>query len=129
MKKYYITLAVLILAVGLWIILPPLLHEDEEEPAVIPPQQTAEEQEEAVSLLLSAVGDVMVHKPQIPAQYDSETETYNFDNNFEYVKKYLERADLALCNLETTFAGVNYTGYPVFNAPESLADALKKAGV
>ncbi|MDD3168504.1 MAG: CapA family protein, partial [Eubacteriales bacterium] len=72
---------------------------------------------------------VMVHKPQIPAQYDSETETYNFDNNFEYVKKYLERADLALCNLETTFAGGNYTGYPVFNAPESLADALKKAGV
>ncbi|HVI40626.1 MAG TPA: CapA family protein, partial [Anaerovoracaceae bacterium] len=32
------------------------------------------------------------------------------------------------CNLETTFAGGQYTGYPVFNAPESLASALKKAG-
>ncbi len=126
MKKYFIILAVFIFAVGLWIILPPLLHED--EPVVIPPQQTVEEHEEPVNLRISAVGDVMVHKPQIPAQYDSETETYNFDNNYEYVKKYIERADLAICNLETTFAGGNYTGYPVFNAPESLADALKKAG-
>lgn len=126
MKKHFIILAVFVITVGLFIIIPPLLHED--EPVVIPPQQTVEEHEEPVTLLISAVGDVMVHKPQIPAQYDSETGTYNFDNNFEYIKNYIERADLALCNLETTFAGGNYTGYPVFNAPESLADALKKAG-
>lgn len=125
-KKYSIILAVIIIAVGLCIIIPPLLHED--EPDVIPPQETVEEQEQAVSFLISAVGDVMVHKPQIPAQYDGATGTYNFDNNYEYIKKYIERSDLALCNLETTFAGGNYSGYPVFNAPESLADALKKAG-
>jgi len=126
MKKYYIILAGLIIAVGLWIILPPLFHEEKQEAE--PPKPPVVEQEEAVSLSISAVGDVMVHKPQIPAQYDSATETYNFDNNFEYVKKYIEEADLALCNLETTFAGGTYTGYPVFNAPESLAAALKKAG-
>lgn len=126
MKKYYTILAGLIIAVGLWIILSPLLHGDEQE--VEPPKPPVVEQEEAVSLSISAVGDVMVHKPQIPAQYDSATGTYNFDNNFEYVKKYIEKADLALCNLETTFAGGTYTGYPVFNAPESLAAALKKAG-
>ncbi len=126
MKKYYIILAGLIIAVGLWIILPPLLHGDNQEAE--PPKPPVVEQEEAVSLSISAVGDVMVHKPQIPAQYESATGTYNFDNNFEYVKKYIEEADLALCNLETTFAGGTYTGYPVFNAPESLAAALKKAG-
>lgn len=126
MKKYYIISAVLIIAVGLWIILPPLLHGDKQE--VEPPKPPVEQQEEAVSISISAVGDVMVHKPQIPAQYDSATGAYNFDNNFEYVKKYIEKADLALCNLETTFAGGTYTGYPVFNAPESLAEALKKAG-
>lgn len=126
MKKYYIISAVIIIAVGLWIILPPLLHGDKQE--VEPPKPPVVEQEEAVSISISAVGDVMVHKPQIPAQYDSATGAYNFDNNFEYVKKYIEKADLALCNLETTFAGGTYTGYPVFNAPESLAEALKKAG-
>lgn len=127
MKKIsIIILAVLIIAVGLCIILPPLLHEQEKAPVQAPVAK--EEPEQPISLSISAVGDVMVHKPQIPAQYDSTSNTYNFDNNFEYVKKYVERSDLALCNLETTFAGGTYTGYPVFNAPESLADALKKAG-
>lgn len=126
MKKFYIILTAFIIAVGLLIILPPLLHDDSKQ--VEPSQNPVEEQEEAISLSISAVGDVMVHKPQIPAQYDAATGTYNFDNNFEYVKKYIEKADLALCNLETTFAGGTYSGYPVFNAPESLAAALKKAG-
>lgn len=125
MKKYYIILAGLIIAVGLWIIIPPLLHEEEPE---VEPAQPPFVEEQAITLTISAVGDVMVHKPQIPAQYDPGTESYNFDNNFEYVTKYIEASDLALCNLETTFAGGNYTGYPVFNAPESLAEALKKAG-
>jgi len=125
-KKYFIISAAFIIAVGLCIIIPPLLHEEKQEAQ--PSQQPAVEQEVPVSLDISAVGDVMVHKPQIPAQYDSATKTYNFDNNFQYVEKYIEKADLALCNLETTFAGGNYSGYPVFNAPESLAAALKKAG-
>jgi poly-gamma-glutamate synthesis protein (capsule biosynthesis protein) len=128
MKKYFIILAVLIVAVGLWIILPPLLHGDAEEETAPPPAATIPEPEQPVSLSISAVGDVMVHLSQINAQYDAATKTYNFDNNFEYVKSYIEKADLALCNLETTFAGGRYTGYPVFNTPDSLADALVKAG-
>ena len=127
MKKYYIIiLAAFIIAAGLFAILPPLLHEDIQDPGPSPPIE--EEREEAVSLSIAAAGDVMVHKPQLSAQYDEASETYNFDNNFEYIKKYIENADLALFNLETTFAGGKYTGYPVFNAPESLAAALKKAG-
>lgn len=128
MKKYVIILAVLIVAAGLWIILPPLLHEDIAEEPPPPPALAAPEPEQPVSLSISAVGDVMVHRSQIDAQYDGSTGTYNFDNNFEYVRKYIEKADLALCNLETTFAGGRYSGYPVFNTPDSLADALKKAG-
>ncbi len=121
-------MAALIIAAGLFIIiLPPILHgEKGDAPPASPP--TVTEPEKPVSLSISAVGDVMVHQPQITAQYDSATETYNFDNNFEYVKKYIAGSDLALCNLETTFAGGHYTGYPVFNTPDSLAVALKKAG-
>lgn len=78
-----------------------------------------------------AVGDVMVHTPQLQAQYDYSNGTYNFDNNFKYVKKYIEDADYSLANLETTLAGNNvyqYSSYPTFNSPDELADALKNAG-
>ena len=78
-----------------------------------------------------AVGDVMVHEPQLTAQYDSSNNTYSFDNNFKYVKKYIEDADYSLANLETTLAGNDkypYSSYPLFNSPDELADALKDAG-
>jgi poly-gamma-glutamate synthesis protein (capsule biosynthesis protein) len=68
----------------------------------------------------SAVGDVKVHMPQIPCQYDRPQALY-FDINFEYVKKYILQADLALCNLETSFAENPY-GLP-YQSPESLAGA------
>lgn len=73
----------------------------------------------------------MVHSPQLQAQYDSSTKTYNFDNNFKYVKKYIKEADYSLANLETTLAGNDvypYSSYPMFNSPDDLADALKNAG-
>lgn len=78
-----------------------------------------------------AVGDVMVHTPQLQAQYNYSNGTYNFDNNFKYVKKYIEDADYSLANLETTLAGndvYQYSSYPTFNSPNELADALKNAG-
>ncbi|MCL1981728.1 MAG: CapA family protein [Clostridiales bacterium] len=81
-----------------------------------------------VSLVITCVGDVMVHKSQIASQYDSRTDTYDYSNNFAYAKKYIESSDLAICNLETTFGGKPYTGYPVFSAPDELAAALKAAG-
>ena len=81
-----------------------------------------------MELSIVCVGDVMVHRSQIASQYDSDSKTYNYDNNFQYVKKYIEAADLALCNVETTFAGGTPSGYPSFNAPDALADALANAG-
>lgn len=78
-----------------------------------------------------AAGDVMIHSPQMQAQYDYSTGTYNFDNNFKYVKKYIENADYSLANLETTLAGnevYQYSSYPTFNSPDELADGLKNAG-
>ena len=81
-----------------------------------------------ITLSIVCVGDTMVHQPQIASQYDSKSKTYNYDNNFQYVKKYVSTADLALCNVETTFAGGKPTGYPSFNAPDALAAALAKAG-
>ncbi|MDW7684902.1 MAG: CapA family protein [Bacillota bacterium] len=85
---------------------------------------------EPVDILISAVGDIMVHQMQLDAQYNSSTKQYDFTNNFQYIKPYIQRADLSLANLETTFAGDarKYSGYPMFNTPDAMADALKDAG-
>lgn len=84
--------------------------------------------EEPVDLSIFCVGDVMVHRSQIACQYDSSTGKYDYTNNYKYVKDYISQADLALCNIETTFAGQPYSGYPAFCAPDELADALKDTG-
>lgn len=89
------------------------------------------EKVETYTASILAAGDVMVHTPQLKAQYNASTKTYNFDNNFKYVKKYIEKADYSLANLETTLAGndvYKYSSYPMFNSPDELADALKNAG-
>ena len=77
-----------------------------------------------------AVGDIMMHKEEIEGGKVAGTDTYNFDYMFEAVKPYIEKADLAIGNLETPLAGKDraYTGYPAFNAPEQLAHALKNTG-
>lgn len=74
------------------------------------------------------VGDIMAHSTQYKAAYDSSTGEYSFDENYKYVKDYISQADLALCNVETVFAGGEPCGYPVFNAPDALATDIKEAG-
>jgi poly-gamma-glutamate capsule biosynthesis protein CapA/YwtB (metallophosphatase superfamily) len=79
---------------------------------------------------LIAVGDIMMHSPQIPAGYDPITKTYSYDSFFTEVKSILTAGDWVIGNLETPLAGeeFGFSGYPQFNAPEQLADALKHAG-
>ncbi len=98
-----------------------------EEPTEI--ESTLNETNEASIL---AIGDVMVHGPQLEAQYNSSTNSYDFNNNFKHVKKYIENADYSIANLETTLAGnehFEYSSFPLFNSPDELADALKIAGL
>lgn len=78
-----------------------------------------------------ATGDILIHKEILETQYNSETDEYDFNNNFKYIKEYLEKADLAIGNLETTLSGIEnygFSGYPSFNSPDSLADAMKSVG-
>lgn len=78
-----------------------------------------------------ATGDVMCHTTNFNAAYDSQTKTYDFSPVFSNVAKHITKADIAISNLETTFAGEDrgYTGYPTFNSPASLGEALKNIGV
>ena len=76
-------------------------------------------------------GDIMVHSPQLTGAYRSDTATYDFSDFFKHTSEYFKSADLAVGNLEVTFGGAeagSYSGYPAFNTPDSLADAIKNAG-
>lgn len=130
--QYMVLIILAATMLGIFIVAPFLFGEDKitggNEPSQV--NEKALKHEKPVSFSISCVGDVMVHSPQIPAQYVAETNTYDFTNNFQYVAPYISKADLALCNMETTFAGESrgYSGYPTFNSPESLATAIKEAG-
>lgn len=73
---------------------------------------------------------MMMHSPQIKdgQQIDG---SYNFNHVFKEVKPYLSQVDYAVGNFEMTLAGPSkpYTGFPLFNAPDQIVDALKNAGV
>lgn len=80
---------------------------------------------------IAVVGDVMCHQPQITGAYDKDCDCYDFRYTFAPVKKYLERADLSISNLETTLPGKRelYGGYPRFGAPDALVEALSWSGI
>lgn len=81
------------------------------------------------TIRLSFAGDIMCHSPQIDYARIGK-DTFDFKPVFRYVKNLIERADLAFGNLETVTAGKSekFTGYPLFNSPDQLLDALKYAG-
>lgn len=79
-----------------------------------------------------STGDIMVHEPQLTGAYVPSSGEYDFSDIFVETKSYFKKADLAIANLEVTFGGNegrNYSGYPAFNCPDSLADSIKKSGL
>src|SRR6186713_2478298 len=74
------------------------------------------------------VGDVMGHDSQIASAYDAVNKKYDYTSCFQFIKPYIESADLALGNLEVTLAGPPYKGYPQFSSPDELPVALKETG-
>jgi len=82
------------------------------------------------SLSFSVVGDIMNHELQIQTAYNKEYDAWDYKFSFEFVKPYIENADIAIGNLETTLPGdrTKFSGYPQFGAPDELLDAIKWAG-
>jgi poly-gamma-glutamate capsule biosynthesis protein CapA/YwtB (metallophosphatase superfamily) len=101
------------------------------EPTAVLPTSEPTPTPYTVTGSLVAVGDVMVHQPQIDNAYDSATKSYDFTPYFREVHDFIQQGDWKVANLETTLAGAEaggYSGYPMFNTPEEIADALKQTG-
>ncbi|MGI6206402.1 MAG: CapA family protein [Anaerovoracaceae bacterium] len=82
---------------------------------------------EAVKVNILCVGDIIPHSSVIESALQDDG-SYDFSGNYEYVEKYIEQADLAMCNMETTFGGGTPSGYPMFNAPDELAEDVHDVG-
>lgn len=76
------------------------------------------------------IGDVMAHDAQLEAAKGRDG--YEFGYQFARVRPLFDDA-FVTANLETVFAGPKsgegYTGYPMFNTPDQLADALVSSNV
>lgn len=77
-------------------------------------------------LTLLFAGDLMQHQAQINAARTSTG--YDYSDCFKFVKEEINRADIAIANLEVTLGGKPYRGYPAFSAPDEYLFAICDAG-
>jgi len=79
-------------------------------------------------ITLVMVGDILLHTPV--AESGRGEEGYDFSAVFANMKEEIEAADLALVNQEVILGGqeLGVSGYPTFNAPYELGDALADSG-
>lgn len=87
------------------------------------------EEPEPPQISLIMVGDMLLHTP-VEKSALQEDGTYNFDALFTHTAEEILKADLALVNQEVIIGGeeLGISGYPAFNAPYAVGDALVKAG-
>ena len=73
----------------------------------------------------TVTGDLLMHRPVFKSCWDAEANDWIFDSIFTYVSPYLQKADYAVANLETTLCGSGngyaYSGMPLFNCPDGIA--------
>lgn len=88
-----------------------------------------ENNHDAPEISIIMVGDILLHTP-VAKSGVQEDGSYNFDAVFENVKEEIAAADLAIVNQEVIIGGeeLGITGYPSFNAPYELGDALVDTG-
>lgn len=81
---------------------------------------------------IGAVGDILMHGDVIKSGYNSSDGSYDYNDIFTWFTSYISELDYAIANMEGTMCsddnGYSYGGYPAFNCPDDIADALKNAG-
>ncbi|HWQ11568.1 MAG TPA: CapA family protein [Roseiflexaceae bacterium] len=78
-----------------------------------------------VHFTIAATGDTFPHE-----NIQAAGESYGYDYLFDYVRPFLQAADLAYTNFDgAMLEGSPSTGYPAFNYSPKLAEALRRAGI
>ncbi len=84
---------------------------------------------EPPQITLLMVGDILLHTP-VEESALQEDGSYDFSAIFANTKEEIQAVDLALVNQEVIIGGeeLGISGYPAFNAPYAIGDALVDAG-
>ncbi len=103
--------------------------ESENEAGLNEDNKESDEKKVPPEVKIVMVGDILLHTPVEDAAKD-ENGTYDFDFIFENVGDEIESADIAIVNQEVIIGGeeLGISGYPAFNAPYAIGDALVNAG-
>ncbi len=85
--------------------------------------------EGASQVTLLAVGDNLIHIEVVKSGKKKDG-SLNYDHLYSNLKDAISTADIAIVNQETILGGDDfpYSGYPSFNSPTEIGDALVNAG-
>lgn len=98
------------------------------------PENTAKKKAEDITVSFVGVGDNLIHemiyKQADKAKGDMDDGKYDFTSMYQHVQKDIEQADLAYIDQESIIGGdsLGISGYPTFNSPEAITDAVANAG-
>lgn len=86
-----------------------------------------EKRDDTVSII--ATGEILIHD-RIAENALSADGSYNFNHIFDHVRDEIAGADIRMANTEVIIGGkeLGISGYPRFNLPYELADAIANAG-
>ncbi len=92
------------------------------------PLESAAAQDSSQVTLL-AVGDNLIHIEVVKSGMQADG-TYNYDHLYSNLTDEIRAADIAIVNQETILGGddFTYSGYPNFNSPYEIGEALVTAG-
>lgn len=139
MKKKYLSVLSCFLAViltGCENLAPANVTISADIPSIIETSAATEETEppteppfEPVNIDLVMVGDILAHEGVYNSGFYPDG-TINYDHIFANVREDIQAADIAIVNQEVVLGGIELglSGYPCFNSPTQLGDALVDAG-
>lgn len=93
------------------------------------PASVKAEEGEASRVVIRCLGDFIIHDPLLQAAQTADG-GYDFYQMIAPVADLIADADFTVANVDGTIGASDvYTGYPRFNSPVALLDALQEAGV
>lgn len=92
---------------------------------------SSEPEVKEITATIINTGDIILHSTVLDGAKTADG-NYDFSAFFTYAQDYFKAADLATANLEVTLGGTEsgaFSGYPAFNAPDSVLDVIKNSGL
>ena len=130
-RKFIRFIVILLVALFVLIKLPSLFGNQKKEKVSKTEKTSTTVTKEPTTIHMAVIGDIMSHSTNFKNAYSSASKDYDFSNVFKNIKSKISDADVAIGNLETTFAGPQrgYSGYPTFSTPDALAYNLRDLGI